>query len=164
MWLSLKRRLDADGVSWDEERLRDSKKGCLNQVSLRDSWMSFEPWTHFGDLCDLTTSARYGSGTWASSTSSTLDSSEDIWKFLFHGFGHFYLLWFLIGQWSQSNRLFSTLRFQGFCKSFSLLTVLHLRSPIYWITMHIECSRAWILNIDRYGFAPETIIRTEDFE
>ena len=106
-----------------------------------------------------------------------LINTRQLWRHLeifVHGFGHFHLLWFLIGQWSQSNRFISTLRFQGFCKSFSLLTVLTLRFPIYWITMQIECSWAWVLNIkieygmlitmNANGFAPETIIRTEDFE
>ena len=44
LWPIFIRRLDADGVSWREERLRDLKKGCVTQVCLRDSWMSFEPW------------------------------------------------------------------------------------------------------------------------
>ena len=83
-----------------------------------------------------------------------LINTRQLWRHLeifVHGFGHFYLLWFLIGQWSQSNRFFSTLRFQGFCKSFSLLTVLPLRSPIYWITMHIECSCKWICPWNYYS-------------
>ena len=83
-----------------------------------------------------------------------LINTRQLWRHLeifVHGFGHFYLLWFLIGQWSQSNRFLSTLRFQGFCKSFSLITLLPLLSPIYWIIMHIECSCKWICPWNYYS-------------
>ena len=167
LWPIFIRRLDADGVSWCEERLRDLKKGCVTQVCLRDSWMSFEPWEIL--VTCVTWQPQQGKAQGCGPPaphqhSTALKTSGNLCSWL----------WFLIGQWSQSNRFLSTLRFQGFCKSFSLLTVLTLRFPIYWITMQIECSWAWVLNIkieywmlitmNANGFAPETIIRTEDFE